>query len=108
MSPALLLPALLAATPLAAQDVLPAHEHPHEILFRNASELVPWCRNQAEAYFVGQGEDVYQWTASHFSRGRNLHVEGKLRAGGRDVAVSCRVARGASDTYASIEITPSP
>lgn len=108
MKPALMLSALLAATPLAAVAVPPAHDHPHEIIFNEASTLVPWCRQEAEAYFVGQGADIYQWSASHFSRGKVLHVEGKLRTGGRDVAVSCRVARGASETYASIEIRESP
>lgn len=108
IQPALLLPALLAASPLGAREIPPAHAHPHEIIFTSASQLVPWCRREAEAYFVGQGQDVYQWTASHFSRGKVLHVEGKLRTGGRDVAVSCRVTRGASDSFASIEINESP
>jgi hypothetical protein len=71
--------------------------------FRTASQLAPWCREEAEAHVIATGKTPYQWTASHHDRGDVLIVEGKLRVeGGNDVAVTCRIARGARERYASI------
>lgn len=75
-----------------------------EIEFSQASELLPWCKTEAEAHFTGKGVETFQWTARHFSRGNVFHVEGKLRAGGKDVAITCRVAKGARERYAVIDI----
>jgi hypothetical protein len=77
-----------------------------EIEFHQASELLPWCKAEAEAeaHFAGKGVATYQWTARYFERGNTLVVEGKLRADGTDVPVSCRVAKGARERYAVIEL----
>lgn len=72
--------------------------------FHNASELVSWCRDEAEARVVASGGEPYQWRASHKSQGDTLIVEGKLRVDGEDLTVRCRVARGARERYASIEM----
>lgn len=101
MKIALALIPLLAALPALGHQVVP---HEHEIVFTRASQLVPWCRQQAEAHYLARGIPTYQWTASYHDRGNLLHVQGQLRADGRYVQVSCRVARGARERYATIEI----
>ena len=100
---AAILMSLLPVASQAAGD--PAHEHDHDPVIQRASELVPWCRSEAEAHYVGRGETTYQWTSSYHDRGNVLHVEGKLRVEGADVTVQCRIARGARRHYASIEFT---
>lgn len=92
----------LAALPALASD--PAAYDPYEREINQASELVPWCRQEAEARFVGRGERTYQWSASYSDRGNTLSVEGRLRVEGRDVTVNCRIARGARERYATIDI----
>ncbi|AKC88268.1 hypothetical protein WQ53_07740 [Pseudoxanthomonas suwonensis] len=69
-----------------------------------ASELVPWCRQETEARYVGRGEKIYQWSASYHDRGSTLYVDGRLRVEGRDVKVECRIARGARERYGAINI----
>lgn len=69
-----------------------------------ASELVEWCRSEAEARYAAKGVATYQWTSSYHDRGNTLFVNGKLRANGNDVPVRCTVARGARLRTASIEI----
>lgn len=97
---------LVIALPAAAVEPVAETDHlHHERIFQRASELVPWCRSEAEAHFVGRGETFYQWTSSYHDRGNVLHVEGKLRVEGADVTVQCRIARGAREQYATIEIT---
>ena len=93
----LILALSLAATPAAPPS--PATERS----FRLASELAAWCREEAEAAVVARGQTPYQWRASHHERGNTLHVEGKLRVDGEDLAVACRVARGARERYAVLE-----
>ena len=90
------------ALPALASD--PAGYDPHEREISQASELVPWCRQEAEARFVARGERTYQWSASYSDRGNALSVEGRLRVEGRDVTVNCRIARGARERYATIDI----
>lgn len=97
MNPTLLLLALAAPVPAAPPS--PATERS----FQQASQLVAWCREEAEAAIVGRGQTPYQWRASHHERGNTLHVDGKLRVDGEDVAVTCRAARGARERYAVIE-----
>lgn len=96
----MLLPLVFALTTIAPTPA-PAPER----VFQRASELVPWCRREAEAEFLGRGLTTYQWTASYRDEGNTLIVEGKLRADGRDYPVSCRIARGARERYAVIEIS---
>jgi len=89
-----------------ALTLLPAwaHDDDDEIVFTQASELLPWCRAEAEAHYVGKGVTPYQWTGRYYDRSNVLYVEGRLRAGGKDVDVRCRVARDARERYAVIEI----
>ena len=94
-----LMAALVSAAPLAA--------HEHERTIAQASDLVQWCRSEAEARYVAKGLQTYQWTSSYHDSGNLLAVDGKLRVHGDDVAVHCRVARGAREEYASIEIEDS-
>ncbi len=91
----------LAALPHAADG----HEHDHDREIHQASELVPWCRQEAEARYTARGETTYQWSASYSDRGNTLSVEGRLRVEGRDVKVECRIARGARERYASISVS---
>ena len=95
--------AIALSTALAVAPTPPLAE---ERIFERASELQPWCRQEAEAHFIGQGIETYQWSSSYSESGRMLQVRGTLRAGGRDVAVTSRVARGARERYASILIDP--
>lgn len=96
----MMLPLVLALTTIAPTPA-PAPER----VFQRASELQPWCRQEAEAELVGRGLTTYQWTGSYRDEGNTLVVEGKLRADGRDYPVSCRIARGARERYATIEIS---
>ena len=83
---------------------MPAWGHyPHEREIHRASELVPWCRQEAEARYLGRGESPRQWSARYSDRGDTLSVEGRLRVEGRDVQVKCRITRGAREQYATIE-----
>lgn len=78
---------------------------PDEREIHQASELVPWCRQEAEARYTARGETTYQWSASYSDRGNTLSVEGRLRVEGRDVKVQCRIARGARERYATLDIS---
>lgn len=93
---------LIAA--LLLQVATPVHVDPDDRVIQLASELQPWCRSEAEARLVAQGKTTYGWTSSQVSRGNVLHVEGKLRVEGADVAVHCRIVRGARLRYASIDL----
>lgn len=98
---------VLAAGTAAAQTTDPSQRYPYygpDLSILQASDLVPWCRQEAEARYIGRGEKVYQWSASHSSRGQALKVEGRLRVEGRDVKVECRIASGARLRYATVEI----
>lgn len=92
---------LAAVMTLALQ---PAYINPDDRVINRASELVPWCRAEAEARAIGEGKTIYQWTSSHYSRGNVLHVDGKLRVEGADVVVRCRIAKGARQQYASMDM----
>ena len=93
---------------LALFAALPAMGSEHRP-FSQASELVPWCEAEAEASYVARNVTPYQWTASYHESGNILLVDGKLRVHGQDVSVRCRVARGAVQDYATIEIDdPTP
>lgn len=93
---------LIAA--LLLQVATPVYVDPDDRVIRVASELETWCRSEAEARMVGEGRTTYGWTSSQLSRGNVLHVEGKLRVQGADMAVHCRIARGARLRYASIDV----
>jgi hypothetical protein len=91
----------LAILSLAAAVTARGHEHR---VISQASELVPWCKAEAEARYVARNITPYQWTASFHDRGNVLYVDGKLRVHGDDVNVRCRVASGAREEYATIEV----
>ena len=97
MSP-LFLATLLLAGPTQGYD--PAFER----TIHRASELAPWCRDEAEARYVAKGLTPYQWTASYHDRNGVLHVKGNLRVDGETIEVRCRIAQGARERYATIEI----
>ena len=62
---------LLATGAAAAQTTGTPPGHPYygpDLSILQASDLVPWCRQEAEARYIGRGEKVYQWAASHSSR----------------------------------------
>ena len=90
---------------LAFATIAPTPAPAPERVFQRASELQPWCRQEAEAELVGRGLTTYQWTGSYRDEGNTLVVEGKLRADGRDYPVNCRIARGARERYATIEVS---
>jgi hypothetical protein len=75
-----------------------------EIVVHEASELVDFCREEATARYVGKGKTVYQWSASHKSRGNSLFVNGRLRVQGKDIQVACTLPRGARLAYMTLEI----
>jgi len=90
---------LLALVALSATVF--AHDH---LVIAQASDLVPWCKAEAEARYVAKNLATYQWTASYRQDGNMLIVDGKLRVHGEDVAVHCRIASGAREDYAVVEI----
>ena len=79
-----------------------AHDHTRTI--NQASELVPWCKAEAESRYVAKNITPYQWAASYRERSNVFYVDGRLRVHGDDVAIRCRIARGAREEYATIEI----
>ena len=78
------------------------HDHDHEIIFGSAGQLLSWCEQEARSYYAGQGITTYQWTGRHFEDGNTLHAEGKIRANGDDVPVTCLAAKGARERDATI------
>ena len=80
------------------------HESHHNRVINQASELVSWCRSEAEARYIAKNITPYQWTASFHDDSNVLYVDGKLRVHGDDVAVRCRIAQGARVQYAIISI----
>jgi len=93
---------------LAFFAALPAIGNEHRTISQ-ASELVPWCKAEAEARYIARNITPYQWTASYHEGGNIFYVDGKLRVHSQDVVVRCRVARGAIEDYATIEIDdPTP
>lgn len=87
------------------QDAQPVPPHPHHHWTIDlASALVPWCRSEAEARYVALGMTPYQWRARYHDKGNALFVDGRLRVDGDDIDVRCRIARGAREEYAVIEI----
>lgn len=99
--------ALALAGAACAGDQKPAHAE-DEIVFGSASQLLSWCEQEARARFAGQGVTTYQWTGRHFESGNTLHAEGKIRAGGLDVPVTCLAARGARERYATVTVGAAP
>ncbi|WP_156117226.1 hypothetical protein [Xanthomonas sacchari] len=69
-----------------------------------ASELVPWCKAEAESRYIARNITPYQWSASYHDSVDVLYVDGRLRVHGDDVVVRCRIARGARQSYGVIEI----
>ena len=93
---------MVAIIVLAASFPALAHEH-HRVIYY-ASDLVPWCRDEAQAPYVAKNITPYNWTASYHDSGNMLYVDGKLRVHDTDVEVHCRLASGARLGYAVIEI----
>jgi hypothetical protein len=96
----------IAATLIIASSSASAdgpYRDPYRII-NQASELVPWCKSEAESRYIARSITPYQWAASYHDRSNILYVDGRLRVHGDDVAVHCRVARGAREQYATIEI----
>ena len=83
-----------------------AFGHEHRVISQ-ASDLVPWCKAEAEARYVARNVTPYNWTASYHDANNVLYVDGKLRVNGDDVAVRCRIAAGAREEYGTIEIDDS-
>lgn len=94
----MLLLALLLSDPV--DDYAPAYER----TISSGSEFAPWCRNEAEARYIARNLTPYQWTASYHDRDGVLYVKGSLRVEGQTVEVRCRIAQGARERYATIEI----
>ena len=95
---------VIAGTAIAQER--PRHHSGHEIVFTSASQLLSWCEQEARAHYAGQGVSTYQWTGRHFQSGNTLHAEGKIRADGNDVPVTCLAAKDARERYATMKIDP--
>jgi len=80
-----------------------AHDQDHRIVYQ-ASDLVSWCRDEAQARYVARNITPYNWTASYHDRSNILYVDGRLRVHDTDVDVHCRLASGARLEYGVIEI----
>ena len=83
-----------------------AFGHEHRVISQ-ASDLVPWCKAEAEARYIAKNVTPYNWTASYHDNSNVLYVDGKLRVHGDDVTVRCRIASGAREEYGTIEIDDS-
>lgn len=76
----------------------------HESPINLASELRDWCKEESEAYFIGQAITPYNWTASYWDDANMLMVEGKWLVNRKTVTVKCRIARGARAKFGVLEI----
>ena len=93
---------LLTAIALAVSVPAVAHDH-HRVIYY-ASDLVPWCRDEAQAPYIAKNITPYNWTSSYHDSGGMLYVDGKIRVHEADVEVHCRIASGARLEYAVVEI----
>jgi hypothetical protein len=93
---------LLAVIAMLVSSSLAAHDH-HRVIYY-ASDLVPWCRDEAQAPYIAKNITPYNWTASYHDSGNMLYVDGRLRVHDTDVEVHCRIASGARLEYGVIEI----
>src|SRR5688500_2639282 len=91
---------MIFAFPALAHD----KDHDKDIVIYQESELLLWCESEAKARYIARGLAPYQWTASYHNRSNVLYVNGRLRVHGDNVNVRCRIARGAREQYATIEI----
>jgi len=89
---------------ITAMAAASAFAHDTDRVFNQASELVPWCKSEAEARYIARNITPYQWAASYHERSNVLYVDGRLRVHGDDIAVRCRIARDAREQYGVIEI----
>jgi len=92
---------LVAVSAFAGNPPLPVDR---DKVINQASELVPWCKAEAEYRYLQKDITPYQWTASYHDRSGILFVDGKLRVHDEDVVVRCHVGQGMRGTYAAIEI----
>ena len=83
-----------------------AHEDADDLILATGSDLRDWCKQESEAHLIGQGKTPVNWTARHLEKANTLIVEGQWRVGAEDVAVECRVARGARAEFASMKLLP--
>jgi len=90
---------LAALLPVAAT----AHDHQDRVVYQ-ASDLVSWCRDEAQARYVARNITPYNWTAAYHDRSNILYVDGRLRVHDSDVEVHCRLASGARLEFGAIEI----
>ena len=79
-----------------------AHDRPRTIDL--SEDLVEWCKSEAESRYVGKNIAFSNWSANFYDRDGVIYVEGSLRAHGSNVNVKCRIAKGAREEYAVIEI----
>jgi hypothetical protein len=85
-----------------------AHDQQHRIIYQ-ASDLVSWCRDEAQARYIAQNITPYNWTASYHDSANILYVDGRMRVHDSDVEVHCRLASGARVEYGVIEVSdPAP
>ena len=75
-----------------------------EAVFNSPSELMPYCQTEAAAQLGAKGVPTYQWSARHHMQGNLMVVEGQIKTDKGNVPVTCRVARGARERYAVVEI----
>lgn len=96
--------AIAAVPALAGESQATNRTVYNEPTIEQASDLAPWCKSEAESRYIAKNITPYQWAASYHERSNVLYVDGRLRVHGDDVAVRCRIAKGARQNYATIEI----
>jgi hypothetical protein len=83
---------------------VPAMAHDHTRTIDLAADLVHWCKSEAESRYVAKNITPSNWTASYYDRDGIFYVNGSLRAHDSNINVKCRIAQGAREEYAVIEI----
>ena len=97
-------PLLLVSTLAHSQGQEPAQAYLQERVIASAFELSGWCEQEARRRYTARSVTPYQWTSSYYDRSDVLYVDGRIRVHGETIVVSCRIARGAQERYAAIEI----
>jgi prepilin-type processing-associated H-X9-DG protein len=97
---------ILALIPLFSCAPALAHEDADDIALLTSTDLRDWCQRESEARLIAESKTPSNWTARHYEKGNTLMVDGRWRADGVEIEVSCRVGRGARARFATVALAP--
>lgn len=90
---------LCIAFPAAAQTAF----YPNPI--RQASDLVPWCRDQAMLYAAAHPHETFDVNLRHHSYADQLMVDGTFRLDGKTGKIHCQLEAGKTVSQATSSVS---